>query len=128
MATWAELLAFAKKNYEVVEDEQESFALLLAGEGRRQKIVVRHSNLQGHEWINMLTGVCKEDELKHADALKLNGEFYAGALALMDGLYVLTYTLPLKTLEMDEFELPLNVLAVIADDLERTYAKGGDTF
>jgi hypothetical protein len=64
-------------------------------------------------------------------ALLKNGDFAVGAIALEQGkdssLYVMVYSVPLGTMDMDEFDLPLSVIARTADGLEQTYS-GGDQY
>jgi hypothetical protein len=139
MPTWPELQQYVRGKYKLAEDTENMFSLVWAYEENRvQKIRVHKFTAFDQEWIALGTAVCTENELQPRVALQRNADFAIGAFALIPQgkdekgqdrpqLYLLTYKMPLKTMDPDEFELPLHVLARTADDLEKTYS-GRDQF
>ena len=71
--------------------------------------------------------ICKEAEMAHRVALKKNNDFVVGAIALDDdGEYYFIYSVCLESMDPEEFELPLHVIARTADKLENDYAASDD--
>jgi hypothetical protein len=61
--------------------------------------------------------VCFEEQLLARDALVLNAELPAGALALSDGLYVVRYLAPLAVMRVDALLVALDRIAAVAASL-----------
>jgi hypothetical protein len=128
MPTWDELREHARTTYHLARDEEGYFSLIWSYDsGRSQQITVRRFSSFDAEWIEFRTFVCREDELHPRVAVRKNENFTIGALALDDdGDYCLIHSAPLATLDPEEFELPLRVLAYTADDLEREHSARDD--
>ncbi len=129
MPTWNEIKDYARSKYKLMEDDERYFSLVFGfSDGRSQKIFVRVFDAFDMQWVEFRSVVCNGDRMPAKVALKKNEEFACGALALDgDGDYVLIYNAPLPTMDPDEFELPLNVIARTADKLESEYS-GDDDF
>ena len=129
MPTWNEIKDYARSKYKLMEDEERYFSLVFGfSNDRSQKIFVRVFDAFDMQWVEFRSVVCHGDKMPAKVALKKNEEFACGALALdRDGDYVLIYNAPLPTMDPDEFELPLNVIARTADKLESEYS-GDDDF
>ena len=66
-----------------------------------------------------MSGVCKEDALPHKDALERNAQLPFGALILVDGDYMLSYSVPLALInDTDVIDQLLTFVAATADLLE----------
>ena len=128
MPTWGEIQEYARSKYKLDKDEPEFFSLIFGYENERtQRISVVRFNAFNKEWIEFRSPICKEPALPHREALTKNLEFAVGAIGLeADGTYVLTYSLPLASMDPEELELPLHVLAKTADTLEKSYAAADD--
>jgi len=128
MPTWGEIQEYARNKWKLADDEAESFSLIWAYEsGRSQKIWCRRFNAFDQDWVEFRSVICKETEMAHRVALKKNNNFCVGSIALdEDGDYVFLYSAPLATMDPEEFELPLHVVASTADDLEEEYSAGDD--
>jgi len=128
MPTWPELKEYARGKYVLDDDADDDFSLIFEFEtGRTQKIGITRFAAFGKDWIELRSYVCKGDQMPHDVALRKNEELAIGALALDDeGDYCLLYSVPLATMDPDEFEIPLHALAHIADELEAHYAKSDD--
>ena len=129
MPTWKEIKDYARSQYKLMEDEERYFSLVFGfKDGRSQKIIVRLFDAFDMEWVEFRSVVCPGDKMPHKVALRKNEEFACGALALdNDGDYVFLYNAPLPTMDPEEFELPLHVIARTADNLESNYS-GDDDF
>jgi hypothetical protein len=126
MPTWNELKDYARSKYVLDDDGDDGFSLIFEFDNHRtQKIGIAHFVAFDKDWIEFRSYVCKEAQMDHLVALRKNEDFAIGALAVdEDGDYCLLYSVPLATMDPDEFELPLHVLAHIADDLEQSYTDG----
>jgi hypothetical protein len=127
MPSWSEIQEYARSKYKLSRDEDDHFALIFSfPDDRSQQIFVKRFEAFDQECVEFRTPVCNEADMNPKVALTKNAEFAIGALALDDGLIFLMHNAMLKNLDMDEFELPLHVLASCADDLEQEYAAGDD--
>jgi hypothetical protein len=139
MPTWPELQQYVRGKYKLAEDTDNGFSVVWAYDNNRlQKIRILKFTAFDQDWISLSSAVCVESELQPRVALQRNAEFAIGSFALVSQgkddkgqdlpqLYILTYKLPLKSMDPEEFELPLRVLARTADELEKTYS-GRDKF
>lgn len=123
MPTWNEIKDYARSKYRLAEDDEKFFSLVFEfDDGRTQKIFVRVFEAFSGEWIEFRSIVGPGDKMQHQVALQKNADFACGALALdKDGDYIFVYNAPLATMDVDEFELPLHVVARTADRLEKDY-------
>ena len=80
------------------------------------------------EWCDFASAACKLNQMAPEVALKKNYQFAVGALALDNDIYVVRYSVQMATMDMEEFELPLHVVANTADKLEQEFAGGADQF
>lgn len=130
MPTWAEVQEYARSKYNLAEDHEYHFSLVFVygDSGRAQKVLIRRFTAFNQEWIDFSSACCQKDEMHPIVALKKNADFAVGNLCL-DGpegqeLYIFRYSVPLATMDMEEFELPLHVVASTADQLEGQFAAG----
>ena len=120
MASWDGLRNYIKSNYIVAMDELDVLGLDFRLEnGRTQKVVVRRTALSSAEWIQILTPVCEEGDIAPREALIKSGEMIVGGLVLLDGTIYFRHSLPLKDLDIDEFEVPFHLAVGFGDRLER---------
>lgn len=127
MPSWGEIQEYARSKYKLSRDEDDHFALIFSfPDGRSQQIFVKRFDAFEQECIEFRTPVCKQEDMDATLALTKNAEFAIGALVLEQGLYFLMHNAMLRNLDMDDFELPLHVLASCADDLEQEHAAGDE--
>jgi hypothetical protein len=128
MPTWGEIKEYARSKYTLNHDDEGAFSLVFEEEdGRTQQISVHHFTAFEKDWIEFRSYVCKEADMNLRVALRKNAEFAVGALALDDeGDYYLTYSVPLDSMDPEEFELPLNVIATTADRIEKEHSASDD--
>ena len=120
MPTWGEIKEYARSKYNLNHEHDEAFSLVWEFEDKRtQQVSVHHFTAFDKDWIEFRSFVCHEADLNPRVALRKNKDFPIGALALdEDGDFYMVYNVRLDSMDPDEFELPLRVLARIADKLE----------
>jgi hypothetical protein len=129
MPTWPEIQAYVRGKYTLAKDEEHRFAIIFKEqENRSQQIWVRHFNAMNQEFIEFRSYICKEDELAPKVALRKNAELSVGFIALIESHYVLLANVPMKSMDVEEFELPLHAIAITADQLEKTYSSERDAY
>ncbi len=130
MPTWGEIQEYARSKYKLEQDDENWFTLIFAYDnGRSQRIRIARFESFDMEWVEFRSVICKESEMAHRVALKKNDNFSVGAIALDDDNdYVFIYSAPLPTMDPDEFELPLHVIASTADRLESEHSAGDDDY
>lgn len=128
MPTWTELQSYARSKYKLAEDDERSFRIIFGFEdGRSQIIDVQTFDAFNQQFIEFRSPVCKEDQMNPRTALLKNTKLPIGSLALTEnGYYVLVHNASLKHLDLEEFELPLHVMAKIADSLENEFSAKDD--
>jgi hypothetical protein len=131
MATWEGLRSYIKSKYAVAEDQ---FEFLMLGfsmdDGRTQKVIVRRLRLGSDEWAEIASPVCPVGSIDPLEALRSNGQVVVGGLALADwdeNLIVFRHSLPIKDLDLDEFEVPFQIVVSLADRFEQQFT-GADTY
>ena len=126
MPTWGEIQEYVRGKYKLDKDEQNWFSLVWSYDNNRlQKIIVSRFDAFNKEWVSFTSAICKQDEMQPVVALKKSFNFAVDAIALdNDGFYVFTYSAPLATMDPEEFELPLHVVASTADGLEKEFTAG----
>jgi hypothetical protein len=129
LPTWGEIQEFARSKYTLSADEDSRFEIVWVYKSdRRQQIWVSRFQSMDRDWIEFRTFVCPVGDLKPEVALAKNPGYTIGSLGVDEyGNYVMTHGALLATLDPEEFELPLQMLASVADDLEKEHA-GADQF
>lgn len=123
MPTWGEIQEYVRSKYKLAKDEPEWFSLVWAYQNDRSQLIrCKHFKAFDQDWIEFASACCKENEMSPLVALKKNNDFAVGFIALDGDIYVFKYTVPLTNLDIEEFELPLHVVASTADQLESQFA------
>jgi hypothetical protein len=113
MTTWAEIRAYVRARYELETDTAHSFSLSFCyQDGSKQRIEVRRFEAFEIDWLEFRSTVCAASKLDAVEALRQNDTMACGALALDESdTVVLLYAAPLPTMDTEELELPLFVVA-----------------
>lgn len=123
MPTWAEIQAYVREKYTLHEDEEKHFTLVWEYRNNRyQKITVTQFEAMNKEWVDFASAACRRDQLAMEVALERNFGFALGALSLDGDVYVVRYSTLMETMDLDELEIPLHVVAQTADELEQEFA------
>ena len=127
MPTWDEVRAYARSNYTLAEDEEERFSIVWEyDDDRKQAVRVSRFQALDRDWIDFASAACAKDELEASEALTRNFGFALGALCLDGDVYVVRHSAQLETLDLEEFELPLRVVASTADSIEAEVGRKDD--
>ncbi len=124
MTTWAEVQAHMRTRYELETDTPRGFSLWFGyADGHRQRVEVRRFQAFEIDWLEFRSVVCTASKFEPVEALRHNDSMACGALAI-DGndTLVLIYSAPLPTMDTEELELPLFVVAGHARRLASEYA------
>jgi hypothetical protein len=130
MATWDDLMAFVRTEYQVVSQTPDEIRLEFAweDEDRTQVMIVAREELdRKYEWVQILTpiGLAKDVDL-HALLTAIGHTTIACGAAIMGEHVVLRHSLPLENLDINEFVDPLTLIAGAADNLESEFFGGDD--
>jgi hypothetical protein len=124
MSSWDEISSYLRTEYDATErDGNIALVFTWENEDRSQALSVSTYEDSGVHWMSIVSGVCKEGELAHRDALERNSQLPVGGLILVDGSYLLSYAVPLalvnETTVIDDLLL---YVAAAADTLESEIA------
>lgn len=121
MATWQNLKSYIAAHYTVNSDEGDTVTLTLrTKEGRTQTVTVLHT-VSGAE-IDFATIASPVGTVAEVDLDRLLGlldSHIVGGAATLGGHVVIRHAVPLESLDVDEFEVPLHLVARTADQLEK---------
>ena len=137
MATWRELVAFIRSEYEVIGDEPDEIRILVRynpddedeRSGRSQMVVVAREVLDRREtWVQIASPFARVQEVDLRAVLEEVGNTtVVGGVALIGEYVVLRHSLPLVNLDINEFVDPLELVTGSAEMLERQFI-GRDDF
>ena len=124
MATWESLRQYICSRYQVLEEQPGVLRMMFdVGGGRTQNVLVSGKNVGAFEYMVIWTPICHESQISARDALVRNANMPIGSLGLVpDGTIILRHSAPLKDLEPDEFDVPLQAITQGGDMLERELA------
>jgi hypothetical protein len=122
--TWESLRQYIHSRYQVLDEAPDVLRMMFdVGGGRTQNVLVSGKQVGAFEYMVIWTPICHESQIAARDALVRNATMPLGALGLMpDGTIILRYSAPLKDLDPDEFDVPLQGITQGGDMLERELA------
>ena len=136
MATWAELVAFVRQEYEIIGEEADEIRILIRyasddeddQPGRTQTVVVARDILDRREdWVQIASPFARAHEVDLRAVLETVGNnTVVGGVVVIDGYVVLRHSLPLINLDINEFVDPLVLVTGSAEVLERRFSRGDD--
>ena len=135
MASWGDLAAYVRAEYNVVHEEAEELRILFTfgdedeDEDRTQVVIIVREVLDKmHEWVQIASpcGLAKDVNLREV-LEEVGRSTVACGLAIMGEHVVVRHSLPLADLDIHEFTDPLQLLAGTADTLEEQFW-GGDGY
>jgi hypothetical protein len=129
MATWNDLRQYIYSQYQVTQEAPGVIRLNFSlGNGRTQNVLVSGKQTGAFEYFVIWTPICHESQISARDAMVRNATMSIGALGLMpDGTVILRWSAPLKDLDPDEFNVPLQGLVMAGAMLEQEFT-GADRF
>ena len=128
MATWNDLRQYIYSHYQVTQEAPGVIRLIFnLGNGRTQNVLVSGKQAGSFDYFVIWTPICHEGQISARDAMVRNATMSIGALGLVDGTVILRWSAPLKDLDPDEFDVPLQGLAIAGVMLEKEFT-GADRF
>ncbi len=123
MPTWPEVQEHAPSKYKLAVDKDNSSKLVFEYQNKRlQAVIISKFEALNREWCDFASACCKLNQMNPEVALRKNFQFAVGALCLDRDIYIVRYSVQMATMDMEEFELPLHVVASTADKLEQEFA------
>jgi hypothetical protein len=124
MATWRDLVAFVKSEYQVIREEPDEIRLLFEFDDERSQVIVLAREVldNRYEWVQIASpiGLVARVDLA-AFLIEVGQSTVAGGAAIMGDHVVIRHSLPLENLDINEFVDPLSLLAGSADLLEEQF-------
>lgn len=125
MATWGQLTSYIHETYSATDVSPRAIVMQFeTGNGRSQRVFV--SSLEapdGSQWASIDSPVGTLDSIDLPLALRSVGDLVCGGLAHLyaagEDLAVIRHSVPLKTLDTDEFVQPLVMVTTSADQMEQ---------
>jgi hypothetical protein len=130
MASWVDLVTFIRTEYRVSRVEPDEIRIEVEFEDeRRQAVVVYREVLdQREEWVQIASPCGKAAEVNLLALLtEIGATAVVGGLVIMGEYVAVRHSLPLETLDINEFVDPLALVAGVADELEEKFT-GGDGY
>jgi hypothetical protein len=137
VATWAQLVAFIRDQYEILDDEPDEIRILVRyntddddeDSGRSQMVVVAREVLDRREdWVQIASPFARVHDVDLRAVLEEVGNAtVVGGVVLIGEYVVLRHSLPLINLDINEFVDPLVLVTGAAEMLERQFI-GRDEF
>jgi hypothetical protein len=130
MSSWEELINFVRNRYEIIDSKPDELRILLgfADDDRTQVVIVRREVMDDAEWVQLASPFALASEVDLAEALRFVAQGTVVGGVVINGQYAfIRHSLPLATLDLAEFTVPLGKIADIADGLEKHFS-GTDKF
>lgn len=129
MATWNEFAAWVRGNYKIADDKGDQLTMLFREGERSQLVVVRKVVLQDTsiEFAEITSPVGELDEAHVSAAASAVMVLPVGGIALVGNVAVVRHSVPLASVDENEFRGPLALVSLAADSLEAV-ATGKDDY
>jgi translation initiation factor 1 (eIF-1/SUI1) len=130
MATWGDLIAFVRSEYQVTRVDTDEIRVEVEFEDERRQAVVIYREVfdKREEWVQIVSPCGKATDVNLRELLDELGQTAVCGGAIVMGEYVaIRHTLPLANLDINEFTDPLALVAGVADELEEKFI-GGDRY
>lgn len=139
MATWAGLVTFMRREYEVIGDEPDEVTILFRydpdddeddyRDRRSQMVAVVRESLDStrEDWVQIASPFARVGQVDLRAVLEEVGSTtVVGGVAIIGEFVMLRHSLPLVNLDLNEFIDPLVLVSRAADRLERRFVGRDD--
>jgi hypothetical protein len=140
VATWAGLVTFMRREYEVIGDEPDEVTILFRYEPdedddedyrdrRSQMVAVVRESLDStrEDWVQIASPFARVGQVDLRAVLEEVGSTtVVGGVAIIGEFVMLRHSLPLVNLDLNEFIDPLVLVSRAADRLERRFVGRDD--
>lgn len=129
MATWDQFAAWIRGNYKIADDKGDQLTMLFREGDRSQMVVVRKQVLSetSVEFAEITSPVGELNEQQLVGAASAVMVLPVGGIALVGKMAVVRHSVPLATVDEDEFIGPLELVSLVADSIEGA-ATGKDDY
>ena len=130
MADWQEFKAWVASKYVLLNSGDNFFVLEFStGAGRKQIVTVQIAEgTQFGVWAILESAIGKTSDINLKQVTDLASRFAFGGITTDGDLISLRHSVPLASLDPNEFDVPVRIIAQIADDLERGLHAGTDQY
>jgi hypothetical protein len=139
VATWAGLVTFMRREYEVIGDEPDEVTILFRydpeddeddyRDRRSQMVAVVRESLDStrEDWVQIASPFARVGQVDLRAVLEEVGSTtVVGGVAIIGEFVMLRHSLPLVNLDLNEFIDPLVLVSRAADRLERRFVGRDD--
>ena len=125
MATWKELRSYISSNYKLMEGSTEEFLRMGFNlDGRSQLVFVQTvKDPAGEQWVQISSIVGNVPKVDLRKACSAAARLGIGGIIVRDGMdeVFLSHSVPLKNIDINEFEDPLSIVCLAADLMEKEF-------
>lgn len=125
MATWADLSGYIRTQFKIARDDGTVIKLIFdVGDGRSQVVVVASETLADVEWAAIASPFAKAAGADLLEVLEVAGGFLAGGIVKIGDELWVRHSVPLPSLDREDFSEPLAFVTHAADILEQRFSSG----
>ncbi len=124
MATWKMVRDFVVQNYASVEIDGKAIKFpLKIEEGRFQKMLLVHDeDARGDGWLQVVSPLGLVSQYEPGPLLTYASQFICGGIVIYnENNLVLRHSIPLEEMSPDEMTLPISMVAIAADAIEKQF-------
>ena len=127
--TWDDVRTYLLDKYsENIQEDGDDFVTVVVTwtDGRSQMVIVSSLNSQsGKPWVEIKSPVGDISTVDLPEALEDLFEKVCGGMVKAGDRYWIRHAMPIGNISVEEFDWPLNIVSMVADDFEDRYV-GGD--
>ncbi len=128
MASWNDLADYLRRNYKIAEDTGTLLRLTFALNGNRtQEVLVARGSMPSsdQEWAMIVSFFAEFSAIRDISALLVEAsEYVVGGVVQYGSQLAYRHSVPLATLDIDEFLEPFDLTIKTADALEQKFGIG----
>ncbi len=128
MASWDDLADYLRRNYKIAEDSGTLLRLVFTlNDDRSQEVVVTRGSMASspQEWAMIVSFFAELSAVRDVSALLVEAsEYVVGGVVQYGPRLAVRHSVPLATLDIDEFLEPFNLTLKTADLLEQKFGIG----
>lgn len=128
MATWNDLEKHIKSTYHIAPDQPQGMIGILFPIGDRSQMVFVRQTGNEHigEWAIVISPVGKVSAAKLKEITQEAFGLVCGGIVMLEDVVMISHSVPLENLDINEFEMPLIAITVSADQLEKKFTGRDD--
>lgn len=130
MTTWNDLVVYIKRNYKVNSEEPGLLSMTFETQDMRSQtalVTLQAIGSNNEEWVTIESAVGEIGKVDLERLIREVGTYVCGGVAASGEYVVLRHSAPIADMNTDEFENPLALVTLTADQLEKALV-GVDAF